>query len=294
MTGIPPQDPAIGFLPYGLKVGPGLERLPVDRLNWPLGMPARLTGRCVGDLEAQDHLIVMPNTKTHFRRDFGTRAQVSMVVAEPSVVHRKHLALLRLTYRRFFRVLSYNEALLAAIPNGIFLPFGLTMVPDWRSLDLEKTRMVSLIASGKRDAPGHKLRHRMVDWARQTGQDITIMGRGYAPFEHKSEGLAPFRYSVVIENTRERNYISEKLIDAVLCDTVPIYWGCPNLDRFVDPEGIIQCTTEADLKRAIAQVSEADYRERLPGIRAMKPVLEAMCDYEANAARAIRKAIEQG
>ena len=44
----------------------------------------------------------------------------------------------------------------------------------------------------------------------------------------------------VIENMREPNYFSEKLVDAVLCSTVPIYWGCPNLDRFVDPDGIIQ------------------------------------------------------
>lgn len=286
-------DPAIGFLPYGTSLGSGLARLPVDTVNWPLGCPDRLAGATLGDLSPDDHLICFPRTMHHFALRRGTRARVSLVLGEPSAIHSKHLALLRLTYRRFYRVLAFNEQLLADIPNGIFFPYGTTWVPNWRDLSLEKTRMTSLIASAKRDTTGHKLRHSVVDWAQSGDQDLDVMGRGYTPFEAKSDGLAPYRYSIVIENMREPNYFSEKLLDSVFCSTVPIYWGCPNLDRFVDPDGIIQCASEDDIRNAVQNVSEADFRERLPRLEALKTQLEPFCDLERRAAVAIRESLSE-
>jgi len=279
---------AIAVLPYGQRLGPALATLPVSELVWPLGCPDRLMGAVVGDLRADDHLIVFPRTTTHFQLCRGTRAQISLILGEPSVIHAKHLALLRLTYGRFFRVLTFNETLLSRIPNALFFPLGTTWVPEWRDLTVSKIRMCSLIASAKRDSTGHKLRHAVVDWARGTSADIEVMGRGYTAFDSKADGLAPYRYSVVIENVREANYFSEKLVDAVLCNTVPIYWGCPNLDRFIDPAGIIQCQSAEDIQQAIAAMSEADYARRLPQLQAIQPVLGSYCNLEKRAAEAVR------
>ena len=148
--------------------------------------------------------------------------------------------------------------------------------------------MCSLIASAKRDSAGHQLRHRIVDHIRATGRDVAVMGGGYAPFERKADGLAPYRYSVVIENVREPDYFSEKLIDALLCLTVPIYWGCPNLGDFIDTGPIIECANRDDIMRAIRNASETDFEQRLPSIRKLKPELEKFCDFETRAAKAIR------
>ncbi|MHA6264957.1 glycosyltransferase family 10 domain-containing protein [Arenibacterium sp. CAU 1754] len=285
------QDPAIAILPYGTPQNVTLAARSTEDLIWPLGCPARLKGATVGDMGAADHLIVYPKTISHFSPRRGLRAQISLILGEPSIIHTKHLNLLRVTHRRFFRVLTFNETLLGRIPNGIFFPFGSTWVPEWRDLPLNKTEMTSLIASAKRDTTGHKLRHSVVDWIRQTGQQVEVMGRGYTPFERKADGLAPFRYSVVIENMREPNYFSEKLVDAVLCSTVPIYWGCPNLDRFVDPDGIIQCASLEDIQRAVQSVSERDFEERLPKIQAMQPVLDSFGDIDKRAAQAIRDSL---
>ncbi len=285
------SDPAIAVLPYGQALGPQLAHAPVSDLLWPLGCPDRLSGARVGDLRADDHLIVFPKTATHFRRDRGTKAQISLVLAEPTVIHRKHHVLLRLTHGRFWRVLGFNEGLLSRIPNGIFFPMGTTWVPEWRELPLSKTRMCSLVASAKRDTTGHKLRHRIVDWARDASMDIEVMGRGYTAFDRKADGLAPYRYSVVIENVQEKNYFSEKLVDAVLCNTVPIYWGCPNLERFIDPTGIILCASEGDIQRAVQTMSKADFAARLPQIQAIQPALSGYCDLEKRATEAIRASL---
>tara|TARA_R110002110_G_scaffold17648_15_gene75174 strand:+ start:1452 stop:2018 length:567 start_codon:yes stop_codon:yes gene_type:complete len=168
---------------------------PLDDLHWPLGRPDRLSTGSISDLASTDHLIVYPKTAMHFQPRWGTGAQVSIMVVEPSVIHARHLRLLRLTHRRFFRVQNLNDALLVAIPNGIMHPFGTTWVPEHKTLNIDKTRHMSLIASAKRDTAGHLLRHDMVVLVQAGGLKVDILGRGYAPFADKSDGLAPYRIS---------------------------------------------------------------------------------------------------
>ncbi|MDC0738252.1 hypothetical protein N6L24_08165 [Cognatishimia sp. SS12] len=283
-------DPAVAVLPYGKKLGLRPARIALDDLNWPLGQPARLKGRHLSDLAPTDHLILYPRDTVHFRLGWGTQAKVSLMVVEPRVIHGHHMRKLALTHRRFHRVLSCDEAFLASIPNGVFQVYGTTWVPGWRDLPVTKSQNMSLIASAKRSQEGHRLRHALVDWAKAKGVDMTALGGGYAPFEEKSDGLAPYRFSVVIENIRERNYFSEKLVDAVLCETVPIYWGCPNLGDFLDTSGMIICQSEAELRAAIEAATPARYAALLPALRAIKAAAAAYGDIEARAARAVIKA----
>ncbi len=284
-------EPAIAILPYGSKQGPALPGRPLDDLDWPLGRPNRLQHGTVADLLPDDHLILYPKTAMHLQLRRGIRARVSVMVVEPSVIHARHLKLLRWTWRRFHRVLTHDDALLAAIPNGIFHAFGSTWVPDYAALDIHKTAAMSLIASAKRDFEGHRLRHEMVDFVQAEGHDVAILGRGYAPFGHKSEGLAPYRFSVVIENIRERNYFTEKIVDAVLCETVPIYWGCPNIGDFIDPRAMLVCQDAAEMKQAIRNVTTAQYDAMTPALRAAKSQAAHWGDMEGRAARALRDSL---
>lgn len=277
----------VAILPNGQKLGPRPGALPLDGLIWPLGQPEHLRSRHLRDLRPEDHLIVFPRETLHIRPSFGTRAKVSIVIMEPAAIHGLHLKLLRWTWRRFHRVLTTDEALLAAIPNGVFFPFGSTWVPDWQTRDMTKMKMCSLIASSKRSQEGHVLRHAIADWITAQGLEIDLMGGGYAPFAEKADGLAPYRYSLVIENVAERNYFTEKLVDAILCNTVPIYWGCPNISDFFDTSGMVICADEDDLRRAIAAMSEEDYAARLPALRAVQDKAAHYGDIFTRAAHAV-------
>lgn len=276
-------EPAVAALPYGLVPGKKLASVPLDQLGWPLGCPERLKGGVVADLLPTDHLLVFPKTSVHYRLNRGTKARISLIMGEPKAIHAKHHALLRLTHRRFHRVLTFNPDLVRTLPNARFLAYGTTWVPDWQDLDLSKRKMCSLIASAKRDTEGHQLRHAIVEYCAGRA-DVDVMGRGYQPFERKSDGLAPYRYSVVIENTREQSYFSEKLIDAILCDTVPIYWGCPDIADFIDTRGMIICKNADDIKAALDMMSEQDYASRLPALQAARPAALSFCDIERRAA----------
>ena len=48
----------------------------------------------------------------------------------------------------------------------------------------------------------------------------------------KYEGLQNYKYSICIENCRKENYFTEKFTDAILCWTIPIYYGCSNISNF--------------------------------------------------------------
>ena len=286
-----PETPAVAVLHPNAKIGLSRGRLlrsvRLSDCKWPLGCPDRLLGKRVADLAPTDHLIGFAQNLSPRWPASGVRARVSLVLAEPTAIHGDYQARVQRHARRFHRVLSYNSALLANIPNGIFFPYGSTWVQDWQTRDVTKTKMCSLIASSKRSQPGHVLRHGVADWAQNAALDVDLLGHGYVSFKDKGDGLAPYRYSVVIENVREENCFTEKLIDAVLCDAVPIYWGCPNLGDFMDTSGMMLCETLEDVQSALRQMSEADYSARLSGLQSAKSTAAAYGDFFTRAARAV-------
>jgi len=212
------------------------------------------------------------------------------MLVEPKAVQSRHFSRLHRTHCRFHKVLSAQEDFLARIPNGLFLPFGSTWVENWRDIDTTKQAHISLIASSKRDLEGHKLRHEIVEWAVDHGVAMDVIGGGYKPFDLKSEGLARYRFSVVIENVREPNYFTEKLIDAILCETVPIYWGCPNIERFFDTQAMILCESIHDIKKAICMADMASFQQRLPALRAIKDSAAYWAELETRATKAVMEA----
>ena len=253
------MSPVIGVASWEVRPGPGLADVPLSKVDFPLGLPVGLEGGRLGDLGPEDHVIFYPKSGFYRPGALGIAAQASLVIAEPRAVHGWHMRLLPVFHRRFFRVLTRDRRLLARIPNGVFHNHTFAFVEDPEGVETAKSRACSLIASGKRDQEGHRLRHRIVETVRAEGLDIQIMGRGYAPFGRKEEGLAPFRYSVVIENSREPSYITEKLIDACLCRTVPIYWGAPDVAEWFDPAGLIVCESEAEIVEALRGLEGRDY-----------------------------------
>ena len=287
----PDDTPAIAVIPYAERLPEGLPNLPLDRLDWPLGRPSRLGSGTVADMAATDHLITYPKTRLYFAPRGRRRAQLSLMIVEPDTVHTKHLRLARLFHRRFFRVLTKNAALIADIPNGAKFIAGASFVPSSDAIPANKTLMTSIIASAKRTHEGHRLRHTVIDAARDEGLSLDVMGRGYRPIESKVEGLAAYRFTVVIENTREPSYISEKLIDAMRCRSVPIYWGAPDVAEVFDGSGIIECNSAADILLAIRSVTPADYDTRLDAVERNAKLADHFAEIHLRAALAIQSAL---
>jgi hypothetical protein len=56
----------------------------------------------------------------------------------------------------------------------------------------------------------------------------------------KYDGLIGYRYTLALENGQHRNYFTEKIVDAYLTWSLPVYWGCPNIGEFFPRESYRQ------------------------------------------------------
>ena len=164
----------------------------------------------------------------------------------------------------FDRVLTFEQKLLETLPHARFFPYGGCGLAKEHWKVHAKTKNLSIIASEKKDMPGQKLRHKVVQ--KHAAAFDAIVGRGYREIADKIEGLGDYRYSVTIENCRQNFYFTEKIIDCFMSGTVPIYWGCPAIGMFFDKEGIIAFEHPRDLGLILEQIGPEDYAQRLPAI----------------------------
>jgi hypothetical protein len=142
----------------------------------------------------------------------------------------------------------------------LYVPRGGTWLKEWSVGD--KSRMVSVLSTQKYGARSYEMRHKIAAWFWQHPQDV--FGEKY----HATirDAYESYRYSVVVLNERSDMWFTERLIDCFALGTVPILWGCPSIGSVFNPDGIIQFETLSELPRIIEEISEWDYKKRLPAI----------------------------
>lgn len=104
----------------------------------------------------------------------------------------------------------------------------------------DKTRDISWITSNKSLFPGHKERLEFLEFIQKSDLDIDIYGKGIRPIDDKWDGQAPCKYSLVIENHVGTDHWTEKIADSYLTWSLPIYYGCPNIDKFFPENSFIR------------------------------------------------------
>lgn len=92
----------------------------------------------------------------------------------------------------------------------------------------------------------------------------------------KWQSLKDYKFSLTIENSSERYYISEKFYDCILSNTIPIYYGCKNIKEFWPENGYIHLDNITDYKYIINKLTyinnniEELYNQMLPQLLIMK------------------------
>jgi len=130
------------------------------------------------------------------------------------------------------------------------------MSRDYSELKVfEKTLGVCGISSNKAFLPGHKRRLEFVRWLMDNRPDVEMYGRGIRDIESKLDVLKDYRFSIVIENARIDNWVTEKLTDCFLTGTVPIYYGAPNIGEKFNEDGIIQFDSTDQLNDILNSIS---------------------------------------
>lgn len=283
------QEPAIAVIPYGSWPTLGLRNMPLDMLEWPIGRPERLRQGTVSSLTEKDHLITFPRKPVFFLPRYKVKANISLMIVEPDNIHNHYLKLSKYFYWRFYKILTKNKQLLNILNNGSFFYLGSTFLRKIDKIDIQKNNLASLIASSQNKLKGHKLRHKIAKYIKNNELNIAVIGRGYKPFENKEDGLKSFRYSIVIENSSEQDYFTEKLVDACLLETIPIYWGAPNISKYFDIRGFIVCNSSDEIVNALKNLSIKDYNRKIKWIKKNKEIALYHANLTKRAALIIRE-----
>lgn len=94
--------------------------------------------------------------------------------------------------------------------------------------------------------------------------------------KEKKDGIETYKFSICIENSNEKNYVSEKFFDCILTETVPIYFGCENIETLVPKNCFIPIKNINDLNQVKNQMIEINnnidilYNEYVNNIRDYK------------------------
>ena len=123
---------------------------------------------------------------------------------------------------------------------------------DLKTMEFEKTKLMSSICSSKYFDPGHVKRIDFLKFIESKNDDVVKVDiynsdnvhnfKGYVgphPPGNKDVGISPYKYYFMPENNEEINFMTEKIWEPLLTETVAFYWGCPNLSDYIDPRSYI-------------------------------------------------------
>ena len=99
----------------------------------------------------------------------------------------------------------------------------------------------SFVSSWKNRAPGYDYRRKLVNNILHHNLPVDIYGNGcaYLPSDKRVKGefvggepYKDYRYTIAIENFSYPHYISEKALIPIRYNTIPVYWGCKNINKY--------------------------------------------------------------
>jgi len=173
----------------------------------------------------------------------------------------------------FDYILTFDEDILNNCKNSHFMEFGTTWVHDY-NLDTIKEFNVSTLVGHKNMTIGHGLRHQLLRRQHEITIPKNFYVSKYSPslsngnkilLGEKTE-MFNSQFHICIENTKKKNYFSEKVVDCFVTKTVPIYWGCTNINDFFDINGINICNDNESIINISNSLNENTYEKYIDAV----------------------------
>lgn len=78
------------------------------------------------------------------------------------------------------------------------------------------------------------------------------------PVKDKAAFLRAHKFNIAFENSSSPGYTTEKLVQALAADTVPVYWGDPHVVADFREECMVRLESDADIDRAVEVIARLD------------------------------------
>lgn len=142
--------------------------------------------------------------------------------------------------------------------------------------------ILSTVLSDKYQDPGHIKRIEFVKFLESKGFPVHVYGgnkfkwndyKGSPPSYKKDEAMFPYKYTFNVENFSKKGYVTEKLFDGILAETLTFYHGCINIKEYIDERAFVWLELsnfETDYLIIKNAIESNLWEERLPYIKEAK------------------------
>lgn len=183
---------------------------------------------------------------------------------EPPAINPGIYDWIKKTYEDFDYVLTHKKELLKIDKRFLFYPMGGCWIPENERKVHKKSKLVSIIASGKNLTEGHRFRNEIV---LNFGNRMDVYGHSFRRIENKIEGLRDYMFSVAVMNSCSDDYFTEILLDCFATGTVPIFWGSEKVSNYFIGSGLIFFDTIRDLNFILNDLDEDRYKSVMDFVR---------------------------
>lgn len=76
--------------------------------------------------------------------------------------------------------------------------------------------------------------------------------------EDKLRFIQDYKFTLACENSAQKGYITEKIVEAWAAGTVPIYWGAPDICEEFNEKAFINCMAYKNIDDVVKRVKEID------------------------------------
>lgn len=230
--------------------------------------------------------IVFFNLISRHRRDFKLgylpKDKLVLFLFEPPVVLPKMYK--ESTFKYFGKIYTWDDDLVDGVQFfKFYYPVLRTMLPDLPLFEDKKlcTLVNSCLKSRKRNSL-YEERKKAIAFFEEIGEEgFEFYGRKWDASQYKSyrgcvddklQAMKHYRFSICYENCADRKgYITEKIFDSFAAGCVPVYWGAPNVERYIPKDCFIDrrnFTSMQELHAFLKNMDKTTYEGYIARIRA--------------------------
>lgn len=145
----------------------------------------------------------------------------------------------------------------------------------------DKNKILSSIQSNKNWIEGHLKRLKFLkEFISRYPDKLDLFGgisfsNSILPDNNKMYALDPYKYNIAFDNTLYLNYFATQFTDAILSWSVPIFWGCPNLNEYFPEKSYIKFNVDdmGEIERIIDIIKNDTYTDRINDLREARQLI---------------------